>query len=93
MPVLASEVPYIGRCDFCNVDHPTWRVPASSFQVAPGHGSDGDWAACDSCVELVKVRNWSVLARRAAPAPHLVPALQVLYGTLEQHLLGEPVPL
>lgn len=57
----------IGRCDFCNADFPKWGIPAREFEMPglPGHFSDGDWAACDTCRILIEKNRWDTLARRA----------------------------
>ena len=75
----AQPVPYsemfdvLGRCDFCNVDHPDFVLPARDFMVAPGHVNQGDWAACMACADLIGKDQWTALARR------------VVTLTLQQH--------
>lgn len=69
VPVPEGQVPIKGRCDFCNTDEPTWRVPVATFPMpGPGgerHYSQGDWAACDLCGELVARNRWDALLSRA----------------------------
>lgn len=57
-----------GRCDFCNADHPAWRLPARDFTLpaVPNHGSMGDWAACDKCAALIRADNWEALVDQSA---------------------------
>jgi hypothetical protein len=46
---------------------PTWRCPAISFPVFDVmSASEGDWAACDTCAELIRTNNRIGLARRSA---------------------------
>lgn len=97
-PVPASRdvIHTRGRCDFCNAEDPAWVVPADSFVALPGHGSDGDWAACESCVAFVRKDDWAGLARHAAlrlstperKADHVV--LRRLYRELRDNLRGKP---
>lgn len=73
-PVVAvdkSELPGGAdmRCDFCFDSNPSWdiAVPAFTWGVIGGveHGFDGDgWAACETCVNLVRQDQWSALTRR-----------------------------
>lgn len=93
VPVPAGSVPVRGRCDFCNVDHPVWAVPARTFSLIPGHSFAGGWAACGSCVEYVKSGDWDGLASHAAADPEQVPLLRILYQMLGQNVTGEPAPL
>lgn len=93
VPVPAGEVPLRGRCDFCNRDNPTWSLPAKSFSPFPGHMMDGDWAACDTCVEHIGRRDWGTLARKVARRPQDIPALNHLYRLLSSNITGDPTRL
>lgn len=67
------------RCDFCNMDESTWRLPVRSFPLpfsrsieealnaegAPQHMSSGDWAACDTCARYIELNQWNAVLRRA----------------------------
>lgn len=45
----------VGICDFCSAPHPTWVYPADNFAMQRfGWGSDGGWAACDECSDLIE---------------------------------------
>lgn len=60
------------ECDFCSARAPTHAFCAVSFvshsQSPPGltQISEGDWAACDICADLVVKEHWHKLAWRAA---------------------------
>lgn len=64
IPVDDTEVPVNEKCDFCFSDGTEWILPARAFQVGPNHGSQGDWAACSPCAELVRKDDWNGLMRR-----------------------------
>lgn len=96
VPVRPDEVHTVTRCDFCSQDAPAWTVPARTFTALPGHGSDGDWAACDDCVHLIQENKWSALAdrivrimRRQGLSADAEP-LHHLYSALRRHLRGAP---
>lgn len=99
VPVDWEQVHVRGRCDFCSAEAPAWVVPAESFQVAPGHGSEGDWASCDRCVTFVRRDDWAALARHAAHQLNSAGAgvdpsiLEGMYLVLRDHLTGQPRPL
>lgn len=99
VPVTRSEVQAAHRCDFCNGDDPQWVVPANSFTAMPGHGSDGDWAACTTCITYIHKGEWSGLAQYAAkqlskPALPVDPSiLRALYRELRKNLRGPPTRL
>lgn len=102
VPVSLAEVEAIGRCDFCNVDLPRWVVPARTFEVLPGSMSHGDWAACNTCCQLIATRRWETLIRRAAensaykdmmPPAALKASLASLYSKLKKNITGEPIPI
>ena len=52
-------------CDFDSDPDVRWRYPADDFEM-PGTGwaSQGDWAACDPCSDLVEADDWDGLAER-----------------------------
>lgn len=104
MPALPSEVTVHGRCDFCSADDPAWYIPARPFMVdaGPGQSSD-DWAACDTCVELVRADRWTELRRHAvtrlvSQRPRLSPAeadrlgahMSRLWRQLRPNITGAP---
>lgn len=70
VPVTRREMPdFNGLCDFCSDPNPTWQVRALDFIVIDvpyieRHGSNGDWAACDDCKELIAADRWGALVRR-----------------------------
>lgn len=99
VPAARSDIQAKHRCDFCNREDPKWVLPARSFKAVAGHGSEGDWAACDTCITYIHKGNWSGLAQYAAkqlskPAlpvdPHV---LMALYTNLRKNLSGEPTRL
>jgi hypothetical protein len=107
VPVRPEQVHTASRCDFCSADAPSWAIPARPFvyEGAPDAGSDGDWAGCDACAELIRRNRWTALRQRAvaafaartgAPADQLEPlgrALGRLYRQLRRNMLGPPQPL
>lgn len=102
IPVPQSEMEGIGRCDFCNRDYPTWVIPALSFEYPglPGHFSDGDWAACDTCKVLIEKRRWETVIRRAVeqtqsvlPREVLKAKLSTMYSRLARNITGQPYPI
>lgn len=58
------------KCDFCSELEPSWSYPAKDF-VALQIGailstSEGSWAACDTCRELIESGDRNGLADRSA---------------------------
>lgn len=102
VPVTLQEIEMIGRCDFCNVDFPRWVIPVRSFQLVPGSMSQGDWAACNTCCELIANRKWYALTKRAVehsahrglmPDEQLRASLAILYSRVRKNITGEPHPI
>lgn len=101
-PVPVSEALVVaGRCDFCTRDFPEWVVPASEFEVTPGHMSGDDWAACNECAALIEKDQWNALIRRAkagwedrnGPMPaELEGSIPRLYRLLRRHITGSIKP-
>ncbi len=54
------------KCDFCSGFNIAWVYPAASFQFIPGIGSEGDWAACEPCAEIIETGDPVSLARHVA---------------------------
>jgi len=61
------------QCDFCNSREIAWRYRAESFvidtlmtiqgkQIRFPWGSEGDWAACEFCSNLIETDKWEELA-------------------------------
>lgn len=79
VPVDPDEVPVEGRCDFCNMDAPTWNLPVRPFRMpyvrslqealdednAPIQMSGGDWSACDTCARYLELNQWNSILKRA----------------------------
>ena len=58
-------------CDFCSSIPVRWRYPAATFAVSVVVFAD-DWAACDTCHELLERDDRDALLQRSAalaPAP------------------------
>lgn len=57
------------QCDFCSAPCPIWRYPARSFVAYRASNlageSVGDWAACDSCHDLIEADDRRHLAQRS----------------------------
>lgn len=89
-----------GRCDFCSDISPTHVLPAKVFALpdAPEHMSQGNWAACDPCANLLRNERWDwLLARVIAnfhatygfPMPKAVQAhVSTLYRALQLAVTG-----
>jgi len=75
-PVAVPDLEFLyinEKCDFCFADTSAWVLPAEPFVIAPGHGSDGDWAACEACAELIRADAWYKLlqlVRKRWPEAH-----------------------
>jgi len=54
-------------CDFCFAKHPRWAYPCGVVQI-DNHPtidmSDDDWAACDTCHDLIEAGDVAALAER-----------------------------
>lgn len=64
------------QCDFCDSREIAWRYRAKSFALATTltfkgithtfpWGSEGDWAACDTCSNYIEAEDWDGLADRS----------------------------
>jgi hypothetical protein len=102
---VAARPDWRGRCDFCSDDQPTHVVPADDFRV-PGMDwqiSDGGWAACAACTELVGADDWARLEDRVATSfdrvngepmsPLARRYIRELHRRLRHVITGPPVPL
>lgn len=76
VPVELPESEVTRVCDFCLLPGPTWAFPllehADTSRWNPSLGlnvtaldTDGWWAACDLCADLIRERNISGLRNRA----------------------------
>jgi hypothetical protein len=104
VPIDPEEAPgqFRGRCDFCYAEEPTWQIPVRSFELEdlPGHGSAGDWAACDACMTLIERNDWNGLVRRVvtkweqregiAMLPEVQQSLRGLYRKIRRNITGAP---
>lgn len=56
-------------CDFCcsrqDGDEVRWRYPAKSFAASYYSSSIGDWAACNTCHDLIENDKFDELADRS----------------------------
>lgn len=57
-------------CDFCSIPGDIfWTYPCNDFDYgipeSPRDGSTGDWAACDTCHELIQAGERKAVIRRA----------------------------
>lgn len=57
------------KCDFCSERPVRWRYPARSFVMGHtgelGHESVGDWAACETCHDLIEADQRTALTARS----------------------------
>jgi hypothetical protein len=73
MPREAVSTPI---CDFCNSKNVEWRYPADSFAVEEiKYISQQDWAACESCANLIESYDLRTLARRSPGYKDLLKAV------------------
>jgi hypothetical protein len=73
VPVQYGAVPLVTRCDFCyavvDLDK-RWTLPVHDF-VMPmiNTGSSGNWAACESCADLIGKGDWDAVIIRHLESP------------------------
>ena len=74
----ATGIP--STCDFCTMAAPMWRHPCRTFVVittktstrTKHYRSIGDWAACETCSEFIRRRQWdSLLDRMSTDIPSI----------------------
>lgn len=78
-------------CDFCLTAHKElWGFHVDEFDESGIHNLDGEWAACDDCLPLVKTRDYIGLFERAL---RLNPTLRLKCLTLHRlvmaHMTGD----
>lgn len=91
-------------CDFCSSEDVRWSYPARDFvaRVVPIAGSEGGWAACDACHDLIEADDLDGLAKRSAETfvekngaifdqPELVAMLRQLHQQFVESRTGEAV--
>lgn len=101
VPVPATELRVMSRCDFCNVDlpvsEPTWVLPVHDFEIVPGHLNRGNFGMCGECKDAFSPSDLKpLIARIAAAAPfgNMMgdPRVVGLYLKLVMHhAYGDPV--
>lgn len=54
------------RCDFCNLNDPTFVLPCSDFHVpnSRNQNSVGEWLACGTCAPMISNDMWADLVER-----------------------------
>lgn len=53
-------------CDFCSSPDVVWSYPAADFVLSDtGQASEGAWAACHECAELVQAGDREGLLKRS----------------------------
>lgn len=66
-------------CDFCSNENVTRRYKCPSFKMLDTpeytHWSEGDWAACDTCAELIDAGKLPELTERSLEAFVIFPML------------------
>lgn len=99
VPVPDTQMQPEERCDFCYTDHTEWLIPARNF-VVNGHGSEGDWAACEDCYPFIPRNDWNGLLRhvkfrwqqrheQVMPA-EMEKGIKALYRGLRKNMSGAP---
>lgn len=107
VPTIMQAMDRRPRCDFCTTDSVTHTIPARSFDMptpdsTPTNRSIGDWAACDTCAQLVHRNQWTRLEQHVAALHHDrngVPltadqhrALHRVWRRLRANIVGPPHP-
>jgi hypothetical protein len=72
VPVEQDEIHTQYRCDFCNVDDPTFKLPTTSFDAGQFElpfgitdvASGQNFLACEPCAQLIDKNQWSSLLMR-----------------------------
>jgi len=96
-------------CDFCSHPSVGWRYPARSFVAYIVGGiagqSVGDWAACDTCYELIEKDDRPGLAAHSIDSlirlhpecevarEELAREMEGLHGTFFSSRMGAPIHL
>lgn len=86
-----------GKCDFCSEDDPPFLEHAQDFTVVgitdEGRGdpigiSEGAWASCSPCHQLIEQEDWAGLQKRGADSmQRLYPGHpRALVETAVQHM-------
>lgn len=100
IPVTVQEAgeQVIPRCDFCFCDYPEYVLPVRNF-VKGISGSMGDWAACETCIQLVEKNRWNALydrtaagyeARHGEMPPAVQTSMRSLHRTVRKNITGAP---
>jgi len=102
----------MATCDFCSSSAVRWSYPARDFVVSdlterlraqelPGVGSEGSWAACETCHRLIQHGDRTAIAVRAGrkfarrydvPASLVLPELRKLHDQFWANREGPPTP-
>lgn len=98
-----DEAPRVS-CDFCIHREGTWTYPARDFVMQrmrmpdgsmQDFASQGSWAACDDCSELVERGDADAMVARhldvGAKDPRAAEALRHIYRSFFEHRLGPRV--
>lgn len=51
-------------CDFCGHDSPAWDYDCQDFVIAPDLASQGGWAACTPCSNMIEADDWDGVLER-----------------------------
>ena len=98
--ILVPRPPFDqASCDFCNSCAPPWAYPAKDFEVSiidRGDGSvltvrsQGAWAACEECAQLIESSGEDGLARRASSSPGNPPlsGIRLMHDQFRAHRDG-----
>jgi len=77
------------RCDFCNLNGPTFFLPCSDFQYPSQMGvSVGEWLACGECAPLISQGQWLAVGERAITVSPTI-AYQIREGLMSRHQARE----
>ena len=78
-------MPFNPQCDFCHSEAVQWSYPAESFRIRmpdplPDWGSDGPWAACTCCHDLIEAGKVAELIARSVETCGGLEMVKVMTG-------------
>ncbi|MFF1555876.1 hypothetical protein ACFVX3_33215, partial [Rhodococcus erythropolis] len=61
---IEAPADWRGACDFCTTGQATWELPVNTFTNHSERIESGNWAACNTCANLIEKNQWNALVRR-----------------------------
>jgi hypothetical protein len=81
-------------CDFCSSLDIQWKYEAKSFSIQTDLTlwvSEGHWAACSACSELIESEKWQELTKRSVQTSEQLRVLAELLTADETNLVTESI--